>query len=102
VSDSRAFDWVCDRLEAETALNRLETRGTIRLVLRQAGLEPRSVSGEQLAVAIEKLLPKELQARSIAEAEAICRKLAEETRSLAISDSETAESPEDIFRRLAG
>ena len=43
VADARTFDWVCAQLEERSSLDRLEARGTVRLALKQAGLEPRHV-----------------------------------------------------------
>lgn len=100
MAESRAFDHVCETLEARTSLNRLEARGTVRLALKEAGLEPGSVTARQLSVVVERILPGELGARGIGDADAICRDL---VHSLAVLPSaETAESPESIFGRLGG
>ena len=34
------FDHVCDGVERGTSLDRLQSRGTVRLALKEAGLEP--------------------------------------------------------------
>jgi hypothetical protein len=101
VADSSVFDWLCTRLEESSALNRLETRGTIRLVLREAGLEAKTVTSEQIAVVIEKLLPGELSARGVEDADALCVSIAGDVRQLEVG-SGGSDSPEDIFRRLGG
>ena len=46
--DSAAFEWTCNELEERCSLDRLEARGTVRLALKQAGLEARSVTPEQM------------------------------------------------------
>jgi hypothetical protein len=102
VADSGVFDWVCEQLEQRSELNRLEARGTVRLALREAGLESRSVTGSQLAVVLEKLLPKELSSRSIRDADALCRGLKEDALSRFDDAGSTTEQPEDVFARLGG
>ena len=100
MAESQVFDWVCDLLERETVLNRLEARGTVRLAMREAGLTPKTVTVDQIAVVLEKLLPQELEARAIENGEAVCRRLAEEVRRKGFDETVDTESPEAIFRRL--
>ncbi len=103
MADSKAFDWICDELERATSLDRLEARGTMRLALKQAGLEARSVSGEQIAVVIEKLLPGELRSRGIEDPEATCEALrAHLAEFVPAADAHLADTPEDVFQRLGG
>jgi hypothetical protein len=100
VAESRAFDHVCETIEGSTSLNRLEARGTVRLALKEAGLEPGSVTARQLSVVVERILPGELSARGIGDADSLCRDL---VRSLtALPSAEVAETPESIFGRLGG
>jgi hypothetical protein len=101
MADAPAFDWVCTELERRTALDRLEARGTVRLALKQAGLDSRTLTPDQMRVVIEKVMPKELEARGIKDGEGLCRALASGVSSVA-STAGGAESPEDVFRRLAG
>ncbi len=82
-----------------TDLNRLESRGTLRIVLKKAGFEPRSVSPADLAVILEKLLPEELVARGIEEAEHLSAALAAFV-SGAADRAPASETPDAIFRRL--
>ncbi len=100
MSESRAFDHVCETLEGRTPLNRLEARGTVRLALKEAGLEPSSVSARQLSVVVERIMPGELLARGIGDADAICRDLVHSLAALPSADG--AETPESIFGRLGG
>jgi hypothetical protein len=39
MADSASFDLVCEVLERDTSLERLEARGTVRLALKQTTLE---------------------------------------------------------------
>jgi len=96
------FEFVAEKLEAATDLEKLEARGTVRLALKAAGLDARSVTKEQIIVMVEKVLPGELAARGVAGAEAICAQLATATKAMDTGDGSGAESPEDVFRRLGG
>ncbi|MCZ6785127.1 MAG: hypothetical protein O7G30_17645, partial [Proteobacteria bacterium] len=62
------FDFAAEQLEHRTDLDRLEARGTLRIALKAAGLDSRSVTAEQLQVAVEKILPTELTTRGIGDA----------------------------------
>lgn len=97
---SSAFETACESLEQLSSLDRLESRGTIRLLLNAAGLDARSVGSRQLAVAIEKLLPRELEARGVAEARTVADRLREAV--VRVPDDVGAESPESVFARLGG
>lgn len=100
MADSIAFDVACRELEERTSFDRLEARGTVRLALRSAGLEVRTVSPPQMAVVVEKVLPGELVARGVDDVEAICGAIA---RSLSgLEAGAGAETPETVFQRLGG
>ena len=100
MADSPVFDLVCTKLEALTDLDRLAARGTVRLALKQAGLEARTVTGDQMGVVLDKVLPSELVARGIEGGEAMCVEIAS---GLAGMDSfAEAETPDAVFKRLGG
>jgi len=100
VSAARSFDHVCEALESRTTLNRLEARGTVRLALKEAGLDASSVTARQMSVVVERILPAELQSRGIGDSDSICRDL---VRSLASLPSDgAADTPESVFGRLGG
>lgn len=100
MADAAAFDFVCEQLEARTALDRLAARGTVRIALKQGGLDSRSVTPQQMAVVVEKVLAGELSTRGIANAPALCAELAGKVRKLA--QGATADTPDAVFRRLGG
>jgi hypothetical protein len=103
MAGSPAFESACAELERTTSLGRLEARGTIRLVLKRAGLEARSVGAREIAVAIEKLLPGELRALGVDDLDAACGALASGLEGLQSTDLEAgADTPEEVFRRLGG
>jgi hypothetical protein len=100
MADSKAFTTLCDELESSSTLDRLEARGTVRLTLKQAGLEAASVTPSQLAVVVQKILPGELRTRGIDNADSICSQLASSLK--AMPDEDGGESPEAVFKRLGG
>ncbi|MCG8589557.1 MAG: hypothetical protein MJE66_09725 [Proteobacteria bacterium] len=101
MADSPAFDFLCNALEQGSALDRLEARGTVRLALKQSGLDPRHVRRDELAVVVEKLLPAELTSRGIDDPEGVCRQLGSALAGFA-DDGPSGEAPEDVFARLGG
>jgi hypothetical protein len=100
LADSQAFDFVCTQLEEKTSLDRLAARGTVRIALKQAGLEARTVTPEQMRVVTERVLPAELQARGIASFNELCSAIGRGLSQLAPSTA--GETPDEIFRRLGG
>jgi hypothetical protein len=101
MAGSPAFESACEELESATSLSRLEARGTMRLVLKQAGLQARSVSAREIGVVIEKLLPGELGARGVDDPDAACLALASRLLWPQSPEPEaTVDAPEEVFRRL--
>ena len=97
------FDLAAERLEHHTALDRLQARGTLRLALKQAGLEPKGINTEQLRVLFERVLPDELENRGVGEAASVCRTVMDDVASSpAIGEQPGATSPDEIFQRLGG
>jgi hypothetical protein len=94
---------VSQELELITSLERLEARGTLRLVLKKAGLDASEVTSKQMEVVIRELLPGELQSRGVEETDDACERLLRGLTAANLSDSGTpAESPEEVFQRLGG
>lgn len=103
MAESPVFAWVSDALERHTDFKRIEARGTVRLVLRQAGLEPESVTVEQMDVVLERLLPDALRSRRVEDAREVCAELARGLGAFAArSNTDAGESAYDVFRRLGG
>jgi hypothetical protein len=100
MADLTVFEHACASLEELTQLSRLEARGTMRIALKGAGLEPASVRAAELSVVAKRVLPEELAARGIADAESICERLS--GRLSEIQDSAAPERPEAVFARLGG
>jgi hypothetical protein len=100
VSDSEVFETTCAAIEAHTSLDRLAARGTVRIALKQAGLDARSVAPEQMAVVVEKLLSAELESRGVSQAASVCAELLVTLR--AMKGAGSGDTPDAVFRRLAG
>jgi hypothetical protein len=98
MADSQAFDFVCAELQRATSLTQLEARGTVRLALKSAGLDARSVTAAQLGVLLEKRMAGELRGRGCAEPERICARISEQLAAARLAGA--GESPETIFSRL--
>lgn len=94
------FDFVCTRLEEATSLDRLAARGTVRLALKESGLEARGVTPEQMAVVLDRVLPRELAARGVEEGESVCSQIRSDLRSL--GSGAAADTPDAVFQRLGG
>jgi hypothetical protein len=98
---SGLFDFVAEQLERGTSLDRLEARGTLRIVCKMAGLEPKTVTPEQLGVLFERVLPGELEKRGVADTAAVCRSLAERVESAPKDRWDQPGDVDEIFKRLA-
>jgi uncharacterized protein YaaW (UPF0174 family) len=101
MANSTAFEWLCEELEKKTMLDRLEARGTVRIAIKQAGLEASCVSSDQIAVVLARVLPRELADRGIEDADACCEQAAAGLAQVQDGAS-PEETPEAVFARLAG
>lgn len=99
---SMLFDLSAEGLEQQTALDRLEARGTLRIALKSAGLEPRGLTVEQLRVLFEKVMPDELEKRGIERASAVCATVFESVSAGASNDAADSTDPDAVFGRLGG
>ena len=92
------FDAVAQALQKLTPFDNLQARGTLRLSLKDAGLEAKTIRPAQMRVVLERLLPSELRSRGVGDADTVCASL------LAVvdvvgADAGTSDAPEDLFRR---
>ncbi len=97
------FDFVADRLEQGSDLDKLEARGTVRLALKQSGLDAKTVNLDQMRVVLEKVLPGELATRGIDAPESVCQGITGALsgfQGVAVGDD--AQSPEAVFKRIGG
>lgn len=97
------FDVAAAELERLSPLDSLAARGTLRIVLKGAGLDARTVRVLDLLIVIEKLLPGELASRGVDEPEEVCGVLrgALQRRAGELA-SATPASPSDVLRRIRG
>ena len=97
------FDIAAERLEESSDMDRLEARGTLRLAVKEAGLDVQNLTVPQLQAVFEKLMPKELEARGVTDAAATCKAAMKDiVNSASAADLETSNSPDEIFKRLGG
>ncbi len=97
------FDIAAEKLEGSTDMDRLAARGTLRIAIKEAGLDPHKLTIPQLRVVFEKLMPKELDARGVSDAAATCEAVMDEiARSADAIDIASSASPDDVFKRLGG
>jgi hypothetical protein len=95
------FDLAAEKLETSTDMDRLEARGTLRLALKEAGLDARKLTLPQLRAVFERLMPKELDARGVSDAAKTCEAAIDEiARSAEALDIASSASPDDVFKRL--
>jgi hypothetical protein len=96
MADSAAFDALCAVLEEHTSLGRLEARGTVRIALKEAGLDARWVTPDELRVVVQRVLPKALRDRGI-DAD-VCATL--ETALTLLTEQDRHNRPERVLGRL--
>jgi hypothetical protein len=96
------FELAAKELERRTDLSKLEARGTVRLSLKEAGLDAQTVTAEQMIVMLQKVMPEEMRSRGVEHPEQICEAIVKAIKSSRPAGSgPEAESPEAVFRRLA-
>ncbi len=97
------FDIAAENLEGATDMDRLAARGTLRIAVKEAGLDPHKLTVSQLRAVFEKLMPKALDAGGVSNATTACQTVMDEiARSADASDIASSASPDDIFKRLGG
>ncbi len=94
------FDWVCHELEAATGLDRLVSRGTVRIALKSAGLDAAALTAKQLEAILERVLPAELKARGVGDADRLCSEMLGRLARADLQGGASSQSPEEIFARL--
>lgn len=96
------FDIAAEQIEHHAGIDRLEARGTLRIALKAAGLEPKNLTGDQLQVVFEKVMPGELDSRGVRDVRDVCAAvLADLARAGGAAADDAATNPDAIFRRLA-
>jgi hypothetical protein len=99
--DGGLFDAVGEVLQARAGLDALAARGTLRIALKNAGLDAKSVTPAQMKVVIERVLPRELESRGVRDAGAVLAALGDVVNAAqSAGGAAGAAAPEDVFRRI--
>jgi hypothetical protein len=98
MADSAPFEIAAAELERLTPLERIEARGTLRLALKEVGLDGRSATGAQLRAVVERLLPRELEVRGVPNAQDVCAQLKDALAG--VEDQGVGSSALDVFSRF--
>lgn len=97
------FDFAAERLEQHTSFSRLEARGTLRIALKSAGLDAKSLKVDQLSVVFEKLMPGELERRGVRDTALVCGAvIGDLANSPTPTDANSSDDVDGIFSRLGG
>jgi phosphoribosylamine-glycine ligase len=99
VSSSPLFEWLCSEIATRTTLGLPQSRGTVRLALKDAGIELRTLNKGQALVIIDRVLPHELQLRGVGNAATLCAGISQALRALTLQQT-GPDSAEAIFERL--
>jgi len=100
--ETSLFDFAAQKLEQHTGFSQLEARGTLRIAVKSAGLEPKNLTVDELRVVFEKLMPGELEQRGVKDSLGACAAVVRDLESAPIAESKSpSNSPDDVFRRLA-
>ena len=99
MSSSYLFEWLCAELGKRTELGLPQSRGTVRLALKSAGIELRTLDKRQVLVLVERVLPHELQVRGVGDAAVLCAAISSSLRALQLP-TVVPEAAEAIFARL--
>ena len=94
--DSQVFDRTCELVAERARLSPLEARATVREALRTANLSPRTVGRDEMILAVQICLQRELTSRGIEAAERTCSEVAAGLERFESSEA----SPYEVFAKL--
>ncbi len=97
---ANAFNFVSSELEKRCDLSQFVARGTLRLALRDAGLDPHWVTWVQMKHAVDRVLASELVKRSVADSTGVCREILALVETQMGAAETSRSSPEDFLRRV--
>lgn len=102
MADNGIFEFTTDQLQGATTLDRLAVRGTVRLALKAAGLDPGTVTTRQMLVVLKSVLPGELRKRGVDDPEGVCQRASEALANagLASDAADGADRAASVFARL--
>jgi hypothetical protein len=99
MSDSPVFEFVCEQVQNEAQLSRLEARGTVRLLLKEVGLDPQVVGKGAAILAVDRFLEQALRVRRVADAGPATARILKALRDSGLEDPD-GEDPAAIFGRI--
>jgi hypothetical protein len=99
MADAAVFEFVARELERVAGLGRSAARAAVRSVLAKALYAPDSVSVDQMQRVIERLLPPEIRASGVADAERVCQQIRSRLAAQTLL-ADGPESPDEIFSRM--
>ena len=94
------FEIVCEKLEQSTELSRLEARGTVRIMLKEAGLNAKRISPDEMRAAVEQMAPRYLESRGVEHVEKVCAGVIQELDRVQTDMADPSQAVESIFGRL--
>ncbi len=92
---SDVFEKTCEFLEKYTSFTRLQSRGTIRLMLKEANFDPQAVEGNEMIEALKSKLPAELEKRGGDGGAEITKQLVAD-----VERTKFAETAYDVFSKI--
>jgi len=92
---SDVYEKTCEFLEKYTSFTRLQSRGTIRLLLKEANLDPQAVEKNEVIGALKSKLPAELEKRGVDGGAEITEKLAAD-----VERARFADTAYDVFSKI--
>src|SRR5262245_20700556 len=99
MSDSPIFELLCEHVEREAKLSRLEARGTVRLLLKDVGLDAQQVTKGAALLAVDRFLEQALRVRRVADPEGVKAKVLQALRETTL-EGPSNDDPEAIFGRI--
>ncbi len=103
MADSVLFESVARAIEHSTSLNELQSRGMVRRLLSQAGLNAADVTAAQLTVVGRKLLRDALQRNGVTDVDPVISKWLDactRTPSTRPADRPVSNTVEEVFARM--
>ncbi|UCD84728.1 MAG: hypothetical protein JSU92_00635 [Deltaproteobacteria bacterium] len=92
---SDVFEKTSEFLEKYTSFTRLQSRGTIRLTLKGANLDPQAVEKTEMIEALKSHLPAELEKRGVEGGAEITGKVVAD-----VERTKFADTAYDVFKKI--
>jgi hypothetical protein len=99
MSDSPIFEFVCEHVESEAKLSRLEARGTVRLLLKEVGLDAQQVTKGAAMLAVDRFLEQALRVRRVVDPASVKARVLQALRDSSLEGPDD-EDPAAIFGRI--